>query len=65
MKIRTMLGLKLFLAMCIGFLGMGLMSCSSTQSSAKETHPEGQYAGGFGGNGEHVHELHNKKTQEK
>ncbi|KTC67739.1 hypothetical protein [Legionella bozemanae] len=63
MKTRTASGL-LFWTMCIGFWGIGLVSCTSTQSIPKEAHPESQYAGGFGGNGEHVHELHNKKVQE-
>ncbi|HAT1722182.1 TPA: hypothetical protein I8Y83_002730 [Legionella pneumophila] len=56
--------LRLFLAMSIIFWGVALVSCTSTQSIPKEAHPEGLYAGDFGGNGEHVHELHNKKVQE-
>ncbi|STO91723.1 Uncharacterised protein [Legionella bozemanae] len=66
MKTGTILGLRLFLRMSIIFFGVGLVSCASTQSTVKEMHSESQYVGDFGGNGEHVHELHykNKKVQE-
>ncbi|CCD08915.1 conserved exported protein of unknown function [Legionella pneumophila subsp. pneumophila] len=64
MKTGTVLGLRLFLAVSIGFWGMGLVSCASTQATTEESHPESQYAGGFGGNGEHIHELHPKKAKD-
>lgn len=35
-------------------LGCGLMSCNKTNTT--ETHPEGAYEGGFGGDGGHTHQ---------